>query len=158
MKIVLAAVGSPRGSSLEPAIRDFEERAGRYFRLEVVEVPPGRGRPERAMRQEGRELLRKIPPDLQRVALTRRGGATSSRGLAAYLDRMSTYGRPGAAFLLGGAHGLSREVLDSADRRLSLAPLTLPHELARLVLTEQIYRAGTILRGEPYHKESRTGG
>ena len=76
----------------------------------------------------------------------------STRELADYIDGLATYGRPGAAFLVGGAFGLSREVRAGAARCMSLSEMTMPHELARLVLTEQLYRAGTILRGEPYHK------
>lgn len=74
-----------------------------------------------------------------------------SRTFAALLQRWREEGRD-VAFLLGGANGLAPEVLRCASRRISLAPWTLPHELARLVLMEQFYRAGTIVRGEPYHK------
>jgi 23S rRNA (pseudouridine1915-N3)-methyltransferase len=104
------------------------------------------------LRQEGTELLRRIPEGLEVLALTRTGQGLTSRGLAEVLGEMATYGMPGAAFLVGGAYGLSSEVLARADRRFSLSRMTLPHELARLILVEQLYRAGTILRGEPYHK------
>lgn len=152
MKLALAVVGAPRTPGLARAIEEYEERARRYFRLEVAEVSPASGDPGRARSREGRALLRRAPDELRLFALTREGKALTSAGLARHLDRMGTYGRPGAAFLVGGAHGLAADVLDRADHRLSLSPMTLPHELARLVLTEQIYRAGTILRGEPYHK------
>lgn len=153
MKLTLAAVGTPRTPGLARAIEEYEERARRYFRLEVTEVSAAGGDdPERARRREAEALVRRVSGDLQVFALTREGKALTSGGLARHLDRMATYGRPGAAFLLGGAHGLAPAVIDRADHRLSLSPMTLPHELARLVLTEQIYRAGTILRGEPYHK------
>jgi 23S rRNA (pseudouridine1915-N3)-methyltransferase len=72
--------------------------------------------------------------------------------LASFLGAEALRASPGVAFVLGGAFGLSDQVLERAQRRLSLSDLTLPHELARLVLTEQLYRAGTLLRGEPYHK------
>lgn len=153
MKLVLAAVGRPRTPGLERAIEEYEERARRYFRLEVVEVSAaGEDDPDRARSREAEALVRRVPEDLRIFALTREGKALTSGGLARHIDRMATYGRPGAAFLLGGAHGLAPAVLDGADHRLSLSPMTLPREVARLVLTEQIYRAGTILRGEPYHK------
>lgn len=153
MKLAVVAVGTPRTPGLARAIEEYEERARRYVRLEVTEVSAADGDdPERARSREAEELVRRVPEGLRVFALTREGKALTSVGLARHLDRMATYGRPGAAFVLGGAHGLAPAVLDRADHQLSLSPMTLPHELARLVLTEQIYRAGTILRGEPYHK------
>lgn len=153
MKVAVTAVGTPGTPGVAEAIREYEERARRYFRLEVQEVPSSSAsRPDLARRREGEALLRRVPDGLDVFALTRTGKGLSSEGLARYLERLSTYGRPGAAFLVGGAHGLAPEVRERADHRLSLSPMTLPHELARLVLAEQLYRAGTILRGEPYHK------
>lgn len=153
MKIVTAVVGTPSTPGMDRAIRTYEERARRYFRLEVEEVPAAsRPTPEETRREESEALRRRVPEELETFALTRRGKGLSSRGLARYLDETGTYGRPGAAFLVGGAHGLAASTLEAADHRLSLSPMTLPHEMARLVLAEQLYRAGTILRGEPYHK------
>ncbi len=150
----MLAVGPPEGTGVAGPIRDYEERAGRYFALEVSELPaaPGRLPAEQALRREGETLLERLPDDAEIFALSRKGKGISSRGLASYLDRLATYGRAGAAFVVGGAHGLDPRVLQAADRKLSLSPMTLPHGLARLVLMEQIYRAGTILRNEPYHR------
>lgn len=153
MEIVTAVVGTPSTPGMARAIRTYEERARRYFRLEVEEVPAAsRSTRRETRREEADALLRRVPAELETFALTRRGKGLSSRGLARYLDELATYGLPGAAFLVGGAHGLAPSLLEEADHRLSLSPLTLPHEMARLVLAEQLYRAGTILRGEPYHK------
>lgn len=135
------------------AIEEYERRASRYFRLDVREVRAGASGGEEAVRRaEGRRLLDGLPDDLDWFALTRQGKGMSSRGLARHLERMQTYGHPGAAFVVGGAAGLSDELLGRARYRLSLSPMTLPHELARLVLAEQLYRAGTIIAGEPYHR------
>lgn len=155
MKVLLMTVGSARTAGLAEAIEEYEARAGTYFDLEVVELPRGSGgsrSPAEVRRREGRRLLERLPEALTTFGLTREGKGMTSRSLASYLDRLGTYGRAGAAFLIGGAHGLDDEVLERCDHRLSLSPMTLPHELARLVLAEQIYRAGTIIRGEPYHK------
>lgn len=155
MRLVILCVGGPRHPGLAAAIRDFEQRAARYFRLEAVEIPAGSGRtkePGRVLEEEADSLLRRIPDGLTACALTRDGKPVDSRGLAEWLGGMANYALPGAAFLVGGAFGLHERVLARCERRLSLSRLTLPHELARLVLAEQLYRAGTILRGEPYHK------
>ena len=150
----MAAVGSAGSGPVAEAIAEYEERAGRYFDFEVVEVRAGGGGDAvEIRRREADRLVDRVPDDLQWFALTRRGRGMRSRRLARYLEELATYGRAGAAFLVGGAHGLDERVLERARYRLSLSPMTLPHAVARLVLTEQIYRAGTIARGEPYHKE-----
>ena len=155
MKILLLSVGKVRGIFADP-IAEFEGRATRYFSLETREVkeePGTRSRsPEQVMGEEGKRLLARLPPGYDLVALHRKGRAWSSDRLATYLDGLATRAAPGVAFAIGGALGLSDEVLARANHLLSLSGMTFPHELARLVCAEQIYRAGTILRGEPYHK------
>lgn len=156
MKVLVVAVGRPRGA-LGDAVADYEARAGRYWKLETVEVPAGlKGSASapaaRVMEAEAERILARVPAELELVALTREGRGTSSRELAAYLQELGTRSAPGVAFVIGGAFGLGKAVLGRAARKLSLSGLTLPHEMARLVLAEQLYRAGTIVRGEPYHK------
>lgn len=155
MKVVIAAVGRS-GRLLEPAIADYAARASRYFSLDVVEVKEekaARGTtPSHVQAAEGERLLKRVPSGLELVALTRTGDAWSSTRFARFLEKKAVQGEPGVAFLIGGALGLSDDVLRNASRRMRLSTCTLPHDLARLVLLEQIYRAGTILRGEPYHK------
>lgn len=97
-------------------------------------------------------MVEQVPPGFEVVALTREGVAWSSTRLARHLESLAVSARPGVAFLIGGALGIDDGVIARANLRLSLSSLTLPHDLARLVLLEQLYRAGTILRGEPYHK------
>lgn len=155
MELLVAAVGKPRSPGLGNAIRHYEERARHYFRFRSIEVsaaslPDARAEEARAREADG--LIRVIPAGLELVALSRGGRMLDTRGLAAYVEEMGTYGRPGAAFAVGGAHGLAAGLLARADMHLSLSEMTLPHELARLVLTEQLYRAGTLIRGEAYHK------
>lgn len=153
MRVLVLAVGAPGGPGLAEPVRAYEERAGRYFDLEVTEVRPGTGSSEReSARREAEALLERLPGELESFALTRRGKGIGSEGLARHLGRLATYGRPGAAFVVGGDRGLADRVLEAVDHRLTLSPMTLPHGLARLVLAEQLYRAGTILRGEPYHR------
>ena len=155
MKVMVVVVGRARGD-LAAAIEEYERRAGRYWKLEVVEVGQGAGGgragPDQVMEAEGERILGRIPDTVEVVALTRAGSGMSSRKLARYLQQHAVRSSPGVAFVIGGAHGLSGSVLARARRSLSLSAMTLPHEMARLVLAEQLYRAGTIVRGEPYHK------
>lgn len=155
MRLVIAAVGSARSGVLAEAIREYEARATRYFRLQVLEVSaaslPDR-EAARAREEEASSLLGAVPSELELVALTRTGRQMRSRRLAAWLGELQTYGLPGLAFLLGGAHGLAPAILERARHQLSLSAMTFPHEMARLILAEQLYRAGTILGREPYHK------
>ncbi len=156
MKVTLLCVGALRGP-LALVTADYEERVGRYWRLRtlVVEAGAGRGKgtgPEAAVRAEEARILAQLPDGGETVALTRGGRAMSSRELAAFLGECAVRSVPEVAFVVGGAFGLGGGVLERATRRMSLSELTLPHEIARLVLAEQLYRAGTILRKEPYHK------
>lgn len=156
MRVLIVVVGRVRGA-LEEVVAEYEGRARRYWKLDVTEVSAGvkgtGGAPrERVLEVEAERVLAQIPAELDVVALTRVGAEMGSRELATYLEELGTRSAPGVAFAIGGAFGLGGAVLARAQRTLSLSALTLPHEMARLVLAEQLYRAGTIVRGEPYHK------
>jgi 23S rRNA (pseudouridine1915-N3)-methyltransferase len=155
VKLRVVAVGRP-GQLFAGAIAEYERRAARYWPLEFVEVRQERAAKhvpaERVRALESQRLLEQVPPGIELIALTRTGDAWSSERLGRLLERMAVQASAGAAFLIGGAFGLDDELLRRADRRMRLSTFTLPHELARLVLAEQLYRAGTIVRGEPYHK------
>jgi 23S rRNA (pseudouridine1915-N3)-methyltransferase len=154
VKVTLVVVGRVRGP-LEAAVRDYETRAGRYWKLEVSEVDPGAqggGASAAEVREaEGARILARLASGTRVVALTREGKGMGSRALARFLGEAALHAHD-VGFVIGGAFGLAPAVLARADRRLALSPMTLPHEMARLVLAEQLYRAGTILRNEPYHK------
>lgn len=155
MKVTLLVVGRVKGVMADP-IQEYEQRIRHYFAFEVIEVKEesaSRGRtPEQVMAAEGERLMARVPEGARIVALDRGGTRWSSERLARELEGLAVSAHPGMALVIGGAFGLSQGVLQRADQRLSLSSMTLPHELARLVVTEQVYRAGTILRGEPYHK------
>ncbi|UCF19521.1 MAG: 23S rRNA (pseudouridine(1915)-N(3))-methyltransferase RlmH [Gemmatimonadota bacterium] len=156
VKVALVAVGAPKMAALAAAIREYEGRISHYFRYEVVEIRGRRLTPgadtARIADEESRELQARVPAGLELVALDEDGERWSSERLADYLGELATLGKPGAAFVIGGPAGLSKALCRTADRVLCLSSFTLPHELARLVLVEQIYRAGTIQRSEPYHR------
>jgi 23S rRNA (pseudouridine1915-N3)-methyltransferase len=154
VRIVVAAVGKPRDRALAAAIGEYETRARRYWTLDVHEVreEPARAASADLVRErEGERLLARVPAGTALVACDEEGEGMTSPAFAAWLQRERERALD-VAFAIGGAYGLSPQVRAVAARRLALAPWTLPHEMARLVLTEQLYRAGTIARGEPYHK------
>ncbi len=153
MRISIVAIGKP--GALAPPIREYEERAKRYWRLEVTEVRQARGSGARDVLVREAALIRaRLKPDHVTVALTRVGRPHSSVALAKWLERQTWGPARGVHFLIGGAFGLEAGLREECDLSMSLSPFTLPHDLARLVLAEQLYRAGTILRNEPYHKGS----
>lgn len=153
MRCVLAVVGRPRDAGLAAAIHDYEARAARYWPLEVKEVREERATsltPEVVRQREGTRL-REAVGGARLVACDEGGRSFTSAAFATWLQKQREAARD-VAFVIGGAFGLDPALRDGAAERLTLAPWTLPHELARLVLAEQLYRAGTIGRGEPYHK------
>ena len=107
---------------------------------------------EIVLAREGERLLQALPNQAFAVALDPTGQTSTSEDLAKRLSSLALNGKSRIAFLIGGAFGLSDAVLARANIRLSLSPMTFPHELARLILVEQLYRAFTIQRGEQYHK------
>jgi 23S rRNA (pseudouridine1915-N3)-methyltransferase len=118
---------------------EYLQRARRHVPIEVVEV------------DDDAALARRLPARGEIVALEPGGDAWTTEELAKHLEHAMVHGAPAIAFLIGGALGLPADVVKKSSRRLSLSNLTLPHRLARVVLCEQIYRAMTIIRGEPYH-------
>ena len=153
MRLVVAAVGKPRNAALAAAIDEYETRAARYWPLvvhEVREEKAGSISSETVKAREGERLAERAGT-ARIVACDPGGKSLTSEAFAAWLQKERDNDRD-TAFVIGGAYGLSEEILGRASMKLSLAPWTLPHELARLVLAEQLYRAGSIARGEPYHK------
>jgi len=152
--MIVAVVGKPRDAALAAAIRDYETRATRYWPLEFKEVREESGRslpPEQVRAREGERIAAALP-DAAHVVACELGGVTmTSEEFAQWLQRRREQAKD-LAFVIGGAHGLGEATQRLAAMRLALAPWTLPHEIARLVLAEQLYRAGTIARREPYHK------
>ena len=142
-------VGKTAKGFPQDGVDHYLERIRPYREIECVDIRPAdhSGRdPARALRVEGEAILKRIE-DRERVILLDEGGtALSSPGLARWLEE-----RPAATFVIGGAHGIDGRVAARADDRLSLSKLTLPHQLVRIVLLEQLYRAFTLQHGHAYH-------
>ena len=154
MKVLIAAVGKPRNTALATAIEEYERRAAHYWPLEVHEVreePAKSVSADLVREREGSRLSDVVPASAHLVACDPGGVSKTSEEFSAWLQGERERGHD-VAFVIGGAFGLSPAVRTRARTRLSLAPWTLPHELARLVLAEQLYRAGSIVKREPYHK------
>jgi 23S rRNA (pseudouridine1915-N3)-methyltransferase len=140
MKIVVLAVGKLRDKRVEALCEEYLDRVRRHLPVEILEV------------DDDAALARRLPSSGEIIALEAGGDTWTTAAFAAYVEQRMTRGTRQLTFLIGGADGLPAAVVAKANRRLSLSPLTLPHRLARLVLVEQIYRAVSIIRGEPYNR------
>jgi 23S rRNA (pseudouridine1915-N3)-methyltransferase len=154
MKLCLLCVGRLSIGYLREGAADFEARLQRYVPLRIIELKEekgGKNDPAFIRRQEGRRIVDKIPEGSFVVALDERGRSMSSEGLAGMLERHMLQSTSELTLIIGGAYGLSDEVKQRADLLLSLSEMTLTHQMARLLLLEQLYRGFTIVRNEPYH-------
>ncbi len=155
-KITIVAVGRLKERHWRDAADEYLKRLAPYATVAIAEVADRDvSRDESAaVAAEGADVLRALRTvgATHVVALDTDGQQLSSERFAEWLAHDDTNGRSSIAFLIGGAAGLSPDALASADERLSLGPMTLPHQMARVVLLEQLYRAFRIMRGEPYHR------
>ncbi|MBM3324565.1 MAG: 23S rRNA (pseudouridine(1915)-N(3))-methyltransferase RlmH [Calditrichaeota bacterium] len=157
MKIIIVAVGRLREAYLRAGMDDYLARIGRYVPVEEVEVPAGAGEEgngegRRTLAVEGERLQKALSRENFVVCLDRTGKELGSEDFSTWLQTRMGEGLTLVTFVVGGAWGISPVVLSRAQFTLSLSRMTLPHELARLVLAEQLYRALTLWKGEKYHK------
>ncbi|MDF2787150.1 MAG: rRNA methyltransferase [Neobacillus sp.] len=159
MNISIVTVGKLKEKYLKMGIDEYLKRLNAYAKVEVIEVADEKAPEElsesemiQVKQKEGERILAKISQDTYVIALAINGKMQSSEELADTLDKLATYGKSKIAFIIGGSLGLSEEVLKRANEKLSFSKMTFPHQLMKLILVEQIYRAYRINRGEPYHK------
>jgi 23S rRNA (pseudouridine1915-N3)-methyltransferase len=156
VRFLVLAVGTRMPPWVTAAFSDYAARMPRQLPITLVEVRPeprSGGKPRDALlRAEAARLNAALPAGCYRVALDERGSELTTAALARWLERRSGEGRD-LAFIIGGPDGLAPAIVNGADMRLRLSALTLPHALARVVLAEQLYRAVSILRNHPYHRE-----
>jgi len=159
MKLSLICVGKIKEKYLNMGIDEYKKRLGRYCSLEIIELADEKT-PDNApaaveeaiKRTEGARILKAIKEDSYCIVLDIKGNMLSSEELAGYMEKLFIRGKSHISFVIGGSLGLSDEVLERADFRLSFSKMTFPHQLMRMILLEQIYRAFRIMNNEPYHR------
>lgn len=159
MRLVIAAVGRLKAGPERDLARRYVERIGQIGRgvaldaPEIVELEESRARSaDQRKREEGAALVAAIDPKCAIVALDERGKAMASAAFAEMIGRRRDDGAAGLAFVIGGADGLADEFLAAAQARIAFGAMTWPHQIVRVLLVEQLYRAATILAGHPYHR------
>lgn len=155
MKLSLWSIGKNNESYVKEGVDDFTKRLSNYFSVEWRIIPPPKNAGLLAeadlKKKEGEILLQWLKPEDYLVALDERGKSLTSEGLSNLLQQRATESTKNIVFLIGGAYGIDEAVLQRAKVKWSLSALTFPHQLVRLLLAEQLYRACTILRNEKYH-------
>lgn len=159
MQIRIIAVGKLKEAYFSDAAAEYSKRIGRFTKVETVQIPDRRI-PDRAsvaqerqvLEQEGEDILAKIAPQDYVVALCVEGKKLDSPAFAEKLSALALSGKSTVTFVIGGSLGLSDTVKRRADLRLSFSDMTFPHQLMRVILLEQVYRAFKILANETYHK------
>ncbi len=156
MRYAVVAVGKLKEKFWVQACAEYVKRLGAYAKVEmreVADIDPARvGGVEASRAREGQEILAAIPARSHVILLAIDGKQRSSEQFSAHLDELALRGKSDLTFVIGGSDGVSPEVRARANETFSFGPITLPHNLARVVLLEQLYRACKISRGEPYHK------
>ena len=159
MNIAIISVGKLKEKYLKMGIEEYTKRLGSYAKIDLIEVADEKA-PENlsdadmeiVKKKEGERILAKIGADTYVIALAIEGKMKSSEQLADDLQSLMTYGRSKIVFIIGGSLGLHEDVMKRSDEKLSFSKMTLPHQLMKLVLIEQVYRAYRIIKNEPYHK------
>jgi len=155
MKIQLLSIGKDHEPYVKPGVEDFTRRISRYYPVEWSLIPTPKNaatltQPD-LKKKEAEIILGLLAKDDFLIALDERGKQMTSEGLATFIQTRANDSTKKLVFLIGGVYGLDESILKRADYRWSLSQLTLPHQLVRLLLAEQLYRACTILRNEKYH-------
>ncbi|MFC0273092.1 23S rRNA (pseudouridine(1915)-N(3))-methyltransferase RlmH [Metabacillus herbersteinensis] len=159
MNISIVSIGKLKEKYLKHGIDEYLKRLTVHAKVEIIELADEKApenlsgtEMEQVKNKEGERILAKLSEDTHVIALAIEGNMKSSEQLAKDLDKLATYGKSKVAFVIGGSLGLSEVVMKRANDTLSFSKMTFPHQLMRLILVEQIYRAFRINGGGPYHK------
>ena len=157
MQLSLLVLGKTDSAQIETEIKRYESRLKHYLPFELRVIPDVRRgsklTPEEQKRAEGIELLRYITPTDRVCLFDERGESYTSRAFATFIERAMVSGERRLVCIIGGPYGFSPEVYERADGQVSLSRMTFSHQMVRLFAIEQLYRAQTIIRGEPYHHD-----
>lgn len=159
MKITIIAVGKLKEKYWKQAIAEYEKRLSAYTKVEIIEVPDEKAPEnmsdkeiEQVKEKEGQRILAKVKPQSTVITLEIQGKMLSSEAFAKEIDQRMTQGASDFTFIIGGSNGLHQDVMKRSNFALSFSKMTFPHQMMRVVLLEQVYRAFKINRGEAYHK------
>lgn len=159
VNITIVTIGKLKEKYLIQGINEYLKRLTAYAKVDLIELADEKApenlsesEMEQVKQKEGERILSKLSDDAHVIALAIEGKMKSSEQLADDLENLATYGKSKIAFIIGGSLGLSKEVMKRANDTLSFSKMTFPHQLMRLILVEQVYRAFRIIRNEPYHK------
>lgn len=150
MKIKIICIGKTKKGYLSEAVGDYLARLRHYTSLDWIEIQHSRVSAQ-SLQKEGEKITAHMDPRAFNVVLDAKGRGFDSEGFAGWLQKRQMYGTKEIEFVIGGDLGLHPSVISKSDMRLSLSAMTFTHQMARIILLEQIYRAFTIIRGEPYH-------
>lgn len=157
MKITLLTVGKTNDLSFKNAISEYQKRLKFYISFDIEEIPALKNTKnlteDNQKQKEGELILKSIQNDDEVVLLDDKGSEFTSKQFSAYIEKKMSSGLKRLVFVVGGPYGFSQEVYSRANDKVSLSRMTFSHQMVRLVFTEQLYRAMTILKGEPYHHE-----
>ncbi|MFS7423355.1 23S rRNA (pseudouridine(1915)-N(3))-methyltransferase RlmH [Carnobacterium maltaromaticum] len=159
MNIKIITVGKLKEKYLKMGIDEYTKRLGAYCKIELIEVPDEKA-PEKlseaemlqVKEKEGERILAKIPENAYVFALAIEGKQRTSEEFSKEIEQLGIQGKSNLVFVIGGSLGLSQAVMKCSNTPISFGKMTLPHQLMRLVLVEQVYRGFRIMKGEPYHK------
>lgn len=159
MKVTILCVGKVKEKFYRDGISEFTKRLSRYCKLDIIEVTDEKTSEDASeteirliKEKEGERILKNIKDDAYVICLCIDGKQLSSEALSEKIEKLGVQGTSHICFVIGGSLGLADEVVKRADFKLSFSPMTFPHQLMRVILLEQIYRAYRIMNHEPYHK------
>lgn len=155
MKLILLVVGKTESPWLKSGCELYQERLKHYVGFQKIEIPELKSVSNLTQQQirerEGEAILKYIKLNDELILMDERGNEYSSEKFSAYIEKKSIYGTKNVVFVIGGAYGFSEELYQRADEKISLSKMTFSHQMVRLIFLEQLYRAYTIIKGEPYH-------
>lgn len=159
MNIRIVSVGKIKERYIQEGIKEFSKRLSRYCNLDIIEIDDEKApenlsekEMEKVKTKEGERILAKIPQNAFIISLEIEGKQLSSEELSKKIDDLMVNGKNDICFVIGGSLGLSTDVINRSNYKLSFSKMTFPHQLMRLILLEQVYRGFRIMKGEPYHK------